>query len=152
FVYDGGWSSYRKRKYGSSSLDYPGHQFVVFIQNHDQIGNPCQGQRLGRFVTPAQFKLATMLLFCTPNIPLLFMGQEWNVTTPFLFFTSYEDGTLAQNIREAYARDTENSDCSAVDPQNEQQFLQSKLNWSELQQQDHAEMLTFYKEIIQLRK
>jgi maltooligosyltrehalose trehalohydrolase len=152
FVYDGQWSQYRKRKFGSSSAEIPGNQFVVCIQNHDQIGNACQGKRLGSLVSLEQYRLASTLLFCTPNLPLLFMGQEWNATTPFLYFTSYEDQNLAEKVREGYQREFLLEDAAIFDPQNLQRFSHSKLQWAQLKETDHAAMFCFYQRLIQLHK
>ncbi len=154
FVYDGKWSSYRKKRFGSSSRHIPGDQFVVCIQNHDQIGNAAQGIRLGRLVDADQYRLASVILFCASNIPLLFMGQEWNATTPFLFFTSYEDEALALSVREGYHREFQLNplDSSTLDPQDVNRFNQSKLKWSELPLPAHQEMFRFYQRLISLRK
>ncbi len=94
FVYDGCYSSFRKRHFGSSSRDLPGHRFVAFIQNHDQIANTSQGARLSQLVSLEQYKIAVALLLCSPYLPLLFMGEEFAETNPFLYFTSHGDPGL----------------------------------------------------------
>ncbi|MCE5318427.1 MAG: DUF3459 domain-containing protein, partial [Parachlamydia sp.] len=145
-VYDGQWSQYRQKHFGSSSKDLPGKQFIICIQNHDQVGNAGQGKRLGAFVTEEQYKLASLLLFCAPNVPLLFMGQEWNASSPFLFFTSFEDKALCRNVREDYQKEFHLDEF--VDPQDPMRFEASKMPWHELDEQ----MLEFYRTLIQLRK
>jgi len=100
FVYDGIYSPYRRRRFGTSSKDLPGDKFVVFIQNHDQVANTNQGMRLSRLVSLDQFKLAATLLFCAPYLPLLFMGEEFAETAPFLYFTSHLDPVLAKLVTE----------------------------------------------------
>lgn len=154
FVYEGQWSQFRKKRFGSSSTDVPGNKFVVYIQNHDQIGNGCQGKSLGTLVSPEKHKMAAMVLFCTPNIPLIFMGQEWNAMNPFLFFTSFEDEKLIESVRDGYKREfeIEIDDPSSFDPQDPKRWLQSKLQWEELEQSDHQAMFSFYQKLIGLRK
>jgi maltooligosyltrehalose trehalohydrolase len=105
FVYDGIYSHYRRRRFGSSSKDLAGEKFVVFIQNHDQIANTNQGIRFSQLVPLDQFKLATALLLCSPYLPLLFMGQEFAETAPFLYFTSHLDPRLAKMVTEGRRRE-----------------------------------------------
>lgn len=152
FVYDGIKSKYRKKTFGSSSQNLPGEQFVICIQNHDQVGNAGQGKRLGNFVNAKQYKMASMLLFCAPNLPLIFMGQEWNATTPFLFFTSYEDKRLGELVQDGYQKEFNLEHSETFNPQNIQRFLDSKLQWAELDQSAHREMFNFYQKLIELRK
>lgn len=154
FVYDGRWSEYRKKKFGSSSTSMPGQKFVACIQNHDQIGNAAQGNRLGSIINLEQYRLASALLMCTPYLPLLFMGQEWNAPSPFLFFTSYEDREVAHNVREGYKKEfrLDPHDHRNLDPQSTERFLQSKIPWEQLSEPEHQEMLHFYQRLIQLRK
>ena len=158
FVYDGQWSRHRKKRFGNASDHLSGSQLVVCLQNHDQIGNVGRGWRLGALTSPELYKLAACLLLCSPNLPLLFMGQEWNAETPFLFFTSYGDERLIQSVREGYQRENQMESVGtqakeeAFDPQDEQRFKHSKLAWSELQQPKHAAMLSFYQQLICLRK
>jgi maltooligosyltrehalose trehalohydrolase len=152
FVYEGQWSEFRMRSFGSSSNDRPGSQFIICIQNHDQIGNAGQGKRLNAFISEEEYRIASMLLLCSPNIPLLFMGQEWNAKTPFLFFTNYEDRVLAKNVKEGYQREFHLDNCEAFDPQNAKRFEQSKLQWKDLEENSQANMLAYYQELIHLRK
>jgi maltooligosyltrehalose trehalohydrolase len=139
FVYDGQYSVYRKKKFGRSSASLPGEQFVINLENHDQIGNAYEGRRLGTFLSIEAYKKASELLFFAPNIPLIFMGQEWMATTPFYYFTSYEDQKLAATVNEGRC-------------QNPDLFQQSKLNWAELEKPDHQAMFQFYKDLIAKRK
>lgn len=154
FVYDGRWSEYRKKKFGSSSAKRPGDQFVVYLQDHDQITNACGGERLSSIIGLEKFKLATMLLLFAPNIPLIFMGQEWGAKTPFYYFTTHHDEPLIENIHSAYKHEHINrgTEVSSHDPQDEQTFWDSKLNWSELGSEVHFSLLDFHKKLIHLRK
>lgn len=154
FVYDGQWSRFRKKDFGKSSEHIPGKKFVVCIQNHDQIGNAGKGFRLGSLVELEKFKLASTLLFFSPYIPLIFMGQEWNATSPFFFFTSFEDKDLCQSVKEGYLREfsLDPKIYANLDPQNEDRFESSKLKWNEMQESSHREIFEFYKALIALRK
>ncbi len=152
FVYDGSYSNYRKRNFGSSSTSIPAEQFVVTMQNHDQIGNAARGKRLATFINPDRYKLASMLLFFSPYIPLLFMGQEFSTSTPFYYFTSFEDQELAQKVYEGYKQEMQvgSDEHFDVNPQSLDRFLQSKLNWQEVK--NNEETLLFYKKLIAMRK
>lgn len=152
FVYDGCYSNYRKRNFGSSSSSIPADKFVVTMQNHDQIGNAARGKRLGTFINLDRYKLASMLLFFSPYIPLLFMGQEFSTSSPFYYFTSFEDQDLVQKVCEGYKKEMQVGDGKHFDvnPQSPDRFLESKLDWSEAKQNE--EILDLYKKLITLRK
>jgi maltooligosyltrehalose trehalohydrolase len=154
FVYDGIYSAYRWRRFGSSSKEFPGNKFVVFIQNHDQIANTNQGKRLSQLVSLDQFKVAATLLLCSPYVPLLFMGQEFADTAPFLYFTSYLDSSLAKLVTEGRRREHGEFEVSAefFDPQARDTFEKSKITWPLLETASHAEILGFYRQVIALRK
>ncbi len=101
FVYQGQPSIFRQGlRRGEPSKDLPPTAFVMFLQNHDQIGNRAFGERLSTLVDPAAMEAAYALLMLTPQIPLLFMGEEFGSTQPFLYFTSYPDEALAEAVRE----------------------------------------------------
>ena len=154
FVYDGKYSRYRRRRHGSSSKGRPGKQFVVCIQNHDQVANTSQGERLASLLSVEQQKLAAALLLCSPFLPLLFMGQEYGETSPFLFFTSYEDPKLVTAVREgrkqeyaAYYAETD-----FPDPQAETTYQRCKLDWARPGLSAHAEILRLYRDLLALRR
>jgi maltooligosyltrehalose trehalohydrolase len=154
FVNDGRKSSYRRKRHGTSSVNRPGEQFVVFIQNHDQIANSYWGQRLSALVSLEQQKLAALILLCAPNLPMLFMGEEYGETSPFYYFTSHTDALLIENVRRGrkreyapYAQGRE-----FADPQAPGTFERSKLNWQLLNQSPHAELLRLYRDLIALRQ
>jgi len=154
YVYDGIWSEYRQKRFGSSTVDCPGKQFVISLETHDQIANASQGKRFHKLVSSEQYRLASMILFCAPNIPFLFMGQEWASDAPFLYFTSFDDEDLAHAVAKGYSKENlvPGGDLKALDPQNEKRFLDSKLNWKELQTSEKSIILSFYEELISLRK
>jgi maltooligosyltrehalose trehalohydrolase len=150
FVHDGGYSSYRKRHFGSSSRDLPGNRFVAFIQNHDQIANTSQGARLSHLMSMEQYKIAVALLLCSPCLPLLFMGEEFAAATPFLYFTSHGDPALARSVSEGRWKEFEEFTVAGdfVDPQTPDAFERSKLTWDLL---DNS-VLNLYRDLIRLRK
>jgi maltooligosyltrehalose trehalohydrolase len=154
FVYDGIYSHYRRRRFGSSSKDLAGDKFVVFIQNHDQIANTNQGIRLAELISLDQFKLATTLLLCSPYLPLLFMGQEFAETAPFLYFTSHLDAALARMVTEGRRREYSEFALSDefFDPQAEATFEKSRITWQLLEDAGHQAILRLYRDLIALRK
>jgi maltooligosyltrehalose trehalohydrolase len=154
FVYDGGYSAFRKRHFGSSSRDLPGHRFVAFIQNHDQIANTGQGARLSHLVSTDQCKIALALLLCSPCLPLLFMGEEFAETNPFLYFTSHGDPGLSRAVSEGRWKEFEEFTVAGdfVDPQTSEAFERSKITWNLLHEPHHKAILHHYCELIRLRK
>jgi maltooligosyltrehalose trehalohydrolase len=154
FVYDGCYSSYRRRHFGTSSRDLAGHRFVAFLQNHDQIANTSQGVRWSQLMSIEQYKIAVALLLCSPYLPLLFMGEEFAETNPFLYFTSHGDPALARAVSEGRWREFEEfTEAGAfVDPQTPTAFERSKLNWNLPDQPRHCAILDLHCELIRLRK
>jgi maltooligosyltrehalose trehalohydrolase len=136
FVYDGRYSKFRRRRHGNSSARLPKDRLVAFIQNHDQVGNASIGRRL----TGERLKLGTQVLMYAPNLPLLFMGQEYGETAPFHYFTSHSDAALAEAVRRGRGP-------NYPDPQDPATFERSKLTW-----RVDDEMLRFTRELIALRK
>ncbi len=101
FIYQGQASLYPGSKpRGEPSAHLPPTAFVAFLQNHDQIGNRAFGERLTTLADPHALCAALALLLLTPQIPLLFMGEEFGVTQPFLYFTSYRQPALADAVRD----------------------------------------------------
>ena len=154
FVYDGRYSAYRRRHFGSSSKEDPGDKFVGFIQNHDQIANAAQGCRLSELVSLEQYKLAVTLLLCSPCLPLLFMGEEFADTSPFLYFTSHTDPVLARAVTEGRRREYQDFAIPGefLDPQSPETFRKSKINWALAGEPRHAAVLRLYRHLIALRK
>ena len=154
FVFDGRYSAYRGRRFGNSSKDEPGQKFVAFLQNHDQVANTFQGRRLSTLVSMEQYKLAVALLLCSPYLPLLFMGEEFADTAPFLYFTSHSDPALAKAVTEG--RRSEYADFAVegefFDPQSPDTFQKSKIAWALAGEPHHAGILRLYRELIALRK
>ncbi len=154
FVYSGQHSEFRHRRHGNSSVDIPAHQFVVCVQNHDQVGNRMLGERLSSLVEFNALKLAAGILLLSPYIPLIFMGEEYGETSPFLYFVSHENEELIRSVREGRKAEFQFFDWqgSPPDPQSEAVFWRSKLKWETRSKDMHGSLLNFYKELIQLRK
>ncbi|MGE5847420.1 MAG: alpha amylase C-terminal domain-containing protein, partial [Ignavibacteria bacterium] len=160
FVYSGKYSKYRKRSHGNDASPFPPSQFVIFIQNHDQIGNRAFGERLSALISFEALKLAAGIMLLSPYIPMLFMGEEYAENAPFLFFVSYIDNKLNSAVREGRRKEFESfnweksmSEKGEIpDPSNEQTFIKSKLNWDLLNDEKHIIMLNYYKSLLKFRK
>ena len=150
YVYDGVYSSYRKRVYGGQADGCAYDQFVVFAQNHDQVGNHACGERLTDHLTTAQLKLAAATVLLSPYVPLLFMGEEYGERNPFPYFVDFEDPELIKAVREGRAAEFCGflSEGSAIpDPEAAVTFDRAVLSWK-----FDAELLSWYRELIRLRK
>ncbi len=154
FVYSGERSAFRNRRQGSSTRDIPAERFVVFSQNHDQIGNRAAGERLAALVPLDELKLAAGVVLLSPFVPLLFMGEEYADTSPFQYFISHSDEDLMQKVRVGRRQEFAefHREDSVPDPQCENTFLRSKLHWELREAGDHLKLLRFYAELIRLRK
>ena len=105
WVYDGVYSPHRDRVHGRPPTGLHGRQFVVSAQNHDQVGNRARGDRLGHLVSPGRVRVAAALLLTSPFVPMLFQGEEWAASTPFLYFTDHEDADLGRAVSEGRRRE-----------------------------------------------
>ncbi|HEY3706665.1 MAG TPA: malto-oligosyltrehalose trehalohydrolase [Terracidiphilus sp.] len=155
FVYDGIYSKYRKRVHGRPTRHLPQYRFLGFIQNHDQIGNRAVGDRLHECAGLARAKVAAALVLTGPFVPMLFQGEEWAASSPFQYFADHSDPELARLVSEGRKREFEafGWDPSEVpDPEAKETFERSKLNWQEVTEGEHAEMLAWYRELIRVRK
>jgi maltooligosyltrehalose trehalohydrolase len=154
FVYSGEYSSYRRRHHGNSSVSIPGHRFVVFAQNHDQVGNRPGGERLSRLVSFEAGKLAAGVVLLSPYIPLLFMGEEYGETAPFEYFVSHSDQSLIDAVRRGRREEFTASRWRGkpADPQDESTFLRAKVNHDLRCKGSHRVLLEFYRELIRLRR
>lgn len=154
FVYTGEYSGYRKRNHGNSSTEIPGERMVVFIQDHDQTGNRFYGERLTSLAGFEAHKLAAGALMTAPNVPLLFMGEEYAETAPFFYFISHGDPELVESVGRGRKREFESlfSGDDPPDPQSAETFELSKLNRDLISKEPHSAMIEYYKELIKIRK
>ena len=150
YVYDGIYSEHRKKIFGNKVTGNPGNQFIVFSQNHDQVGNRMLGERSSQLFDFEMIKLMAGAVMVSPYLPLLFMGEEFAAQTPFQFFVSHSDPDLVEAVRKGRKAEFAafHANGEAPDPQAEETFHHSKLNWDGL----NATMLNYYKSLIGLRK
>jgi maltooligosyltrehalose trehalohydrolase len=153
FVHSNEYVHFRHRRHGASSAGLPGHRFIVFNQNHDLPGNRPDGQRLSTLVDLPRLKLAAAAILLSPYIPLLFMGEEYGETAPFYFFSAYSDPQLFTGLRESRKQQFKDFgwDADSNDPQSEDTFNQSKLNWNRRISGNHAVLLDWHRRLISLR-
>ncbi|WP_256838131.1 malto-oligosyltrehalose trehalohydrolase [Ornithinimicrobium faecis] len=156
FFHDGTHSSFRGRGHGRPvDLETtPPWRFVASLQTHDQVGNRATGDRLGHSLTPGQAAIGAALLLTAPYTPMLFMGEEWGASTPWQFFTDHFEPELVEGIRTGRAREFAEHGWAAQvpDPQDEGTVAASRLNWSEVAQEPHAELLEWHRTLLGLRR
>jgi maltooligosyltrehalose trehalohydrolase len=159
FAYQGEYSTFRDRARGEPSTQLPPAAFVAFLQNHDMVGNRAFGARIQAFADPRLIPAAYACLLLSPQIPMLFMGEEFAASAPFLFFCDFGP-ELAQSVsngrRREFKRFAAFADDAAVaripDPNAESSFTASKLDWQERLAPRHREQLDFIRELLALRR
>jgi maltooligosyltrehalose trehalohydrolase len=160
FFHDGTYSSFRGRRHGRpvDPATVPGWRFVASLQTHDQVGNRAQGDRLSGAqldLDPGVLACGAAMLLTSPYTPMLFMGEEWGARTPWQFFTDHTDVAIADATRDGRRAEfgSHGWDESGVpDPQDPKTFLRSRLDWSEPDQEPHARLLGWYRDLIALRR
>jgi maltooligosyltrehalose trehalohydrolase len=154
FVYAGQYSRFRKRRHGSPSAGRPARQFVVFSQNHDQVGNRMRSDRLASSLGVEQLKLAAAVVVLSPCVPLLFMGEEYGEKAPFQYFVSHSDPTLIEAVRKGRGEEFSHFgwEGEPPDPQAESAFNNSKINLELRHEGDSRVLFDFYKTLIMLKK
>ncbi|MBA4138474.1 MAG: malto-oligosyltrehalose trehalohydrolase [Opitutus sp.] len=153
FLYQGQWYGWQKKRRGAPALDLPNHAFVNFLENHDQVSNSLHGRRLHELTCPGRFRALTALLLLGRATPLLFQGQEFSSTAPFVYFADH-GRELAEAVRQgrgkfiAQFRSAEAADTTRwlSDPGARKTWKRCRLNWGEREQHDavwrmHAELL-----------
>jgi maltooligosyltrehalose trehalohydrolase len=154
FVYSGQHSPFRKRKHGNSSSDIPADRFVVFAQNHDQTGNRMNGDRLSSLVSFEALKLVAGSVMLSPYIPLLFMGEEYGETSPFLYFISHSDPGLVEAVRKGRKEGFKafHGNAEHHDPQAVETFERSRVKWHHKDEKHHRILWELYAELIRVRR
>ncbi len=154
YVYDGQYSHHRKRRHGRTADGLSAHHFVHFDQNHDQVGNRARGERLEHLIGLDAAKVSMGLLLTAPYIPMLFMGEEWATSAPFLYFADHDDEELRKQVAEGRQREfaTFGFDGDVPNPEERETYERSKLNWEEQSDGRHGEMLDWVKSLIRLRR
>jgi len=153
FVYDGAYSRFRHRRHGAPAADVPAHRFVVAVQNHDQIGNRACGERLSSLLSPARLRLAAAFLLLSPFVPLLFMGEEYGETAPFLYFVDHADPKLCDAVRRGRRAEFRSFGWrgEVPDPSAAETFARSRLTSSAASRESGA-IHDLYVDLLRLRR
>ncbi|TSK07438.1 MAG: malto-oligosyltrehalose trehalohydrolase [Geobacter sp.] len=153
FVYTGEYSRYRRRRHGGPTERHPGFQFVVFSQNHDQVGNRKCGDRLSATLPLSQLLLTASAVILSPYLPLLFMGEEYGERAPFHYFIDHSDPELVDMVRKGKHEEHASGVCEGEipDPAAEETFLESKVSVGTPKEGEQAVILAFYKKLFSLR-
>ena len=154
FAFQGEYSEYFRRDRGTPSADLPGERFVICVQNHDQVGNRAQGDRLSMIAPFEAVKLAAALLLVAPSVPLLFMGEEYGETSPFQFFTSFLDRDLAEAVKKGRTEEFSRFAWQGAvpDPGEPATFVRSRLNHPLAGAPRHRELYQYYRRWLALRR
>ena len=162
YFHDGTWSSFRGRSHGRpvDVLSVPSYRFVVFLQDHDQVGNRALGDRLASTLAShplreGLLRVAAGLVLLSPFTPMLFMGEEWGADTPWQYFTDHTDPFFASAVSEGRRSEFAShgwSSADVPDPQDPETFSRSKLSWAQLEREPHASLLSWYKSLLALRR
>ncbi len=151
FVYDGRESCFRKRVHGKKPQGLSAHRFLGYLQNHDQVGNRAKGERSAALMSEGRLKIGAALVLCAPFVPMIFQGEEFASSTPFLYFTNHQDPEIARAVSAgrrnefaAFGWDP----AEVPDPQDREALLRSKLNWAEA----NGAILDWYRKLIALRR
>jgi maltooligosyltrehalose trehalohydrolase len=154
YVYDGRYSGYRLRSHGRPVSSLSAHHFIHFDQNHDQVGNRAMGERLEHLVGLEAAKVAIGITLLAPYTPMLFMGEEWATSSPFLYFADHEDDEMRRLVAEGRKRDFAafGFEGDVPNPEAVETFQRSKLNWKEMNEGKHREMLDWTRSLIHLRR
>ena len=153
WYYAGQYSRHRRRRHGNAPPPFKGSNYVVCTQNHDQVGNRALGERISSLVSFEKLKLAAGANLLSPFVPLLFMGEEYGETAPFLYFTSHGDANLAEAVRRGRTEEFRafRWQGQIPDPQAESTFASSKLKRNLWQEEPHCTLLRFYQMLLRFR-
>jgi maltooligosyltrehalose trehalohydrolase len=155
YVFARDWSPFRRRRHGRAVGELAGTSFLGYLQNHDQVGNRATGERAGALMSPGRLRIGSALYLLAPFVPMIFQGEEWDSSSPFQYFTDHHDPELGRAVSEGRTHEFEAFGWSpedVPDPQDVATFERSKLNWGEVDRPGHAEVLTWYRELIALRR
>lgn len=157
FLHDGTWSSFRDGEWGVpvDRTKVDGRRFLGYLQTHDQVGNRALGERISALVTPGQQAIGAALYLTSAFTPMVFMGEEWAASTPFQFFTDFDDPAMGAAVSEGRRREFATHGMAwddVPDPQDEATFRRSQLRWLELDEPEHARMLQWYRDLVALRR
>ena len=155
FVYDGVYSEYRERHHGRPVDSLSAHHFIGFIQNHDQVGNRATGDRLEHIIGVEKTKVALGIVLTAPFVPMLFQGEEFAASTPFLYFADHEDPEMAKLVAEGRKKEFAafGWDASQIpNPEEMSTFTNSRLKWEETDQGKHRDIFEWAARLIHIRR
>jgi maltooligosyltrehalose trehalohydrolase len=157
FFHAATYSSFRQRRHGRplDTAVTPATRLLAYTCTHDQVGNRALGDRPSQNLTYGQLAVKAALILGSPYTAMLFMGEEWGASTPFQFFSSHPEPELARATAEGRKKEFADHGWNAddiPDPQDPQTFQRSKLDWSELDVDEHANLLRLYQNLIALRR
>ena len=158
FLYQGQWYQWQRKPRGSPVTSQPAATFVIYTQNHDQVANSLQGQRLTALTDPAHYRALTTLMLLAPETPMLFMGQEFGASSPFLYFADHHEEVLARSVikgrKQFLAQFPSHGSIEAQEvipnPCSPETFERSKLDFSE--RTTHASLYLFHQDLLHLRR
>ncbi|MGH7618222.1 MAG: DUF3459 domain-containing protein, partial [Gemmatimonadaceae bacterium] len=157
FLYQGQFFAWQGRRRGTPSLSHEPTRFITFLQNHDQIANTAAGRRLHRETSPGRYRALTALLLLSPQTPMLFQGQEFGASSPFLYFADHtpELSRLVREGRRAFMAQfpstlASDSEPRPQDPGDSWAFVSSKLDWSE--RRTHHDHVALHRDLLRLRR
>jgi maltooligosyltrehalose trehalohydrolase len=154
FVHDGTWSTFRQRSHGRPPLGVTASQFVVYLQDHDQIGNRAVGDRPAASLSSGLLAAGAALLLLSPFTPMFFMGEEWGARTPWQFFSDHGrelGATVSAGRRREFAGHGWSTQ-DIPDPQDPATFQASKLDWAEAETPRAQALLEWNRQLIALRR
>jgi maltooligosyltrehalose trehalohydrolase len=157
FFHAGTWSSFRGRTHGRpvDPRRHSGHRFLIYLQNHDQIGNRAQGDRMTATISPARMLCGAAIVLCSPYTPMIFMGEEWAAGAPWQFFASFADPELARAVRDGRRAEFAEhgwGESEVPDPMDVSTVIRSTLPWAELHDPAHRAVYDTYRALIRLRR
>ncbi len=155
YVYAGRYSVHRGRRHGRPADGLDPGRFIGFSQNHDQVGNRAQGERLAHLAGLEAAKVAATLVLAGPFVPLLFQGEEWAASSAFQFFVDHQDPELARAVSDGRRREFAAFGWrpdAVPDPSDPATFARSRLDWAEVDVEPHASILAWYRLLIALRR
>jgi maltooligosyltrehalose trehalohydrolase len=155
YVYDGRYSRHRRRRHGRPTTGLSAHRLLGYLQNHDQVGNRAAGERSSALMSTDRLRIGAALVLTAPFVPMLFAGEEWGASSPFLYFTDHVDPDLGRAVSEGRRREFASfgwDPADVPDPQALSSFERSKLDWAEREKEPHASVLEWHRALVALRR
>jgi maltooligosyltrehalose trehalohydrolase len=155
YVYDGRFSGHRQRRHGRPATGLSAHRLLGYLQNHDQVGNRAAGERSSALLSTGRLRIGAALVLTAPFVPMLFAGEEWGASSPFLYFTDHVDADLGRAVSEGRRREFASfgwDPADVPDPQARSSFERSKLDWAEREKEPHASLLEWHRALVALRR